>query len=81
MDTIIREQLIQFYHQSGIHPSYFRCPHQNICRRFAHQGRMIEAKMSLVGSLYGVRYQVFLNPFESISKGSLDRIPILTGCP
>ena len=56
MDTLISEQLIQFYDQRGIHPKDFRCQHHNYCRRFAYQGQIIETKMSLVGSLYGVRY-------------------------
>jgi len=56
MSSIVMKQLTEFYQKQGIHPNEFRCPHQNYCRRFAYQAQMIETKMSLVGSLFGVRY-------------------------
>ena len=56
MTPIIKDQINQFYLDHGIHPTNFRCPNQNFCRRFAHSQGMIEAKMSLVGSSYGEKY-------------------------
>jgi len=56
MSSDIRKQLTEYYLKQGIHPKEFHCPHQDFCRQFAYQGQMIETKMSLVGSLYGVRY-------------------------
>lgn len=56
MTAIISEQLNEFYERRGIHPLDFRCSNENTCKQYAYQGQMIETKMSLVGSLYGVQY-------------------------
>ena len=56
MSSTVMKQLTEYYLKQGIHPNEFRCQHQDFCKQFAYQGQMIEAKMSLVGSLFGVRY-------------------------
>ncbi len=73
----IYNQLEAFYRQNGIHPLDFRCPHQNFCRGFAHNGEMTEAKMSMLGSQYGEKYPrivvVSLDP--PLGEKSLFRFP------
>jgi hypothetical protein len=56
MSNEYKMKVNDFYTRNGIYPSKFRCPNQAACRPLAYQGRMTEAKMSMVGSLYG---QVF----------------------
>src|SRR5262245_55550580 len=56
MDNLTRMQLSEYYLRRGIHPGQFHCPHQAFCRSFAHQQQMTEAKMSMVGSAYGINY-------------------------
>lgn len=56
MTASIQTQLNIFYSSHGIHPLDFHCPNQDFCRSFAHENGMIETKMSLVGSSYGMKY-------------------------
>lgn len=56
MKSNIADQLTDYYLQKGIHPEDFHCKHQSFCRSYANQGRMTEAKMSMVGSQYGLEY-------------------------
>ena len=56
MNNLVIVQLAEYYHNQGIHPEKFVCSNQLFCRRFAHEGKMTEAKMSLVGSRYGEIY-------------------------
>ena len=56
MDKNVYRALNDYYHQKGIHPDHFQCPHQSVCRQNAYFGNMTEAKMSMVGSAYGTRF-------------------------
>jgi hypothetical protein len=50
------KELNKYYISKKIHPLSFDCPNQLVCRSNAHLRNMTEAKMSMVGSHYGVRY-------------------------
>jgi hypothetical protein len=56
MCKFIRSKLVEFYIQQDIHPEQFNCTHQVYCRQFAYQQKMTAAKMSMVGSQYGIDY-------------------------
>ncbi|MCD4753462.1 MAG: hypothetical protein K8R40_10355 [Anaerolineaceae bacterium] len=56
MNQDIRKELTRFYKRCRIYPKDFKCPHQDLCQQYAYQQDMTEAKMSMVGSLYGKNY-------------------------
>lgn len=55
LEKDIRTGLNDYYRQMNIYPDTFHCPHKCFCEKFADQ-EMTEAKMSMVGSLYGKIY-------------------------
>lgn len=56
MKTNFYSKLHDYYSLKKIHPNNFQCQYQNFCRQYAFQGIMTEAKMSMVGSQYGIKY-------------------------
>jgi hypothetical protein len=55
MEKDFRGELNHYYTQMKIHPDTFNCDYQSCCRQYANQ-EMTEAKMLMVGSLYGKKY-------------------------
>lgn len=51
-----QDRLSNFYFQNDIHPTKFKCKYKTICQRYAYLSDMTEAKMSMVGSLYGKEF-------------------------
>ena len=56
MATQMQNKLTEYYKSKDIHPEYFHCQNQKVCRSLAYEGIMTEAKMSMVGTRYGIDY-------------------------
>lgn len=56
MGNHYQQILTSFYRKEKIHPTNFNCEHRAFCQGFSFQGKMTEAKMSMVGSQYGLKY-------------------------
>jgi hypothetical protein len=77
MTSKYQQMLNEYYRRKQIHPEHFNCPNQFVCRKYAHQGNMTEAKMSMVGSLYGAGYPkivvISLDPPSGSKKSKNER--------
>jgi hypothetical protein len=50
------KELTKFYMDNRIHPLEFNCKNKDICKQYAYNKKMTDAKMSMVGSLYDSTY-------------------------
>jgi hypothetical protein len=57
MTSKYQQLLNAYYKDNDIHPLYFNCPYKkDVCKSYAKDKKMTEAKMSMVGSRYGETY-------------------------